>query len=568
MCGGGINDYVYYHDGDSWISLSSGEFDEYYIKGIDFNANDDRFYLSAWHDGSPNSLFYSDPLPFESGISQCYRFNGFTGTTGNMNSIAWNQYYNYGLVAEGTRLLKVWPYSYHGNGDIKYETIAQLSQYNFRDISWDSDGWNEAGIVGTYSTSKMYWRYYHTNPQILEGFNGMAGTYYTCAFKPPSSPKWLFIPSGAGSVRVNTEEKDQSGEITVSSEFPHIFTMGMWKQSDGARLSTFNTQVEADSTYTFFVEANYTRSGADYWDISLGIYLQGWFDAGLTGTNSNPGDDTWTDPNLRTRQFNISYMPSTGVASADYPAQVGTVSEFALHSYWEDPATYGPDGSHHRVYINVTFGKQTAVAPGDGAWGTSISWDKNVGLDDANSWDLKVLLSDTVIAESFNASYAEFGVKRYGSISVTGNPSGSIPPGASAILVTPSRITYSSNSPYQLNVSIPNLLKDGNPGIFIPATYVSVLNDQDDADATNSDIWDWTPFDGANNGWCIWGLEGVSMLPPPLHGTVSAGPIYTDYTAAMLALPFQPTPVRWQVVVPAGTPEGVYQATITITMWS
>ena len=276
----------------------------------------------------------------------------------------------------------------------------------------------------------------------------------------------------SGSIRVNTEEKDQSTELIVSSEFPHVFGIAMWKQSDPARLSTLNTQVEADSTYTFGLEANYTRGGTDYWDISLGIHVQCWFDAGLVGTNSNPGDMTWTSDALRTRQFNVSYFPNTGIATMNYPSPVGGVQEFALHSYWEDPAAYGLDGLSHRVYINVTFGKQTASAPGDGAWSPAISWDKNVGLDDANSWDLKMLLMDTGTSEAQNASYAEFGVQRYGSLSVSGNPSGSIPPGASAILATPSRITYSTNVVYQLNVSIPNLLKEGNPALNIPATSV------------------------------------------------------------------------------------------------
>lgn len=566
LCAGQGISNLYYFDGSNWNTINGGiDLTSYSFSGLDFNPNDRRFYATGM-----DFMFYTDTVPLIYGESKCYLFNHFPNYGGSMNSdLAWNELYDYGLLGGDTYLIKVWPYGEYSNGTVRYELINENVQDHYYDISWDTDGWDEAGITGSTSGAKAYWRYYNTNPQLLEGFVGGvgSGTYYTCAMKPPASPKWLFIPIGGGSIRANIMEKDESHDITISSEFPHIFTTGMWKQSDPARLTTFNTQVEVDSTYTFFIECNYTRNGVDQWDSSLGIYFQGWWDGGLVGTNSLPWDMTWTSGTLRTRQFNISYNPALGIADLNYPDTTLGVEEFAIHSYWEDPVTSGSDNSHHSLYINVTFEKQTTMAPGDGVWNSGNSWDVTT-LNDPSTWDFKTLLYDTGVAGPYNASYAEFAAQRYAAISVLGNPTGSIPPGSSDVLVTPNLITYSSNAQYQLNVSIPNLYKNGDTGspFFILATWVSVLNDQPDADGSNSDTWDWTTFTAPNDDLCIWGLESGTYIGPSGHGTVSAGPDYSDFTVAPGV--FQPTPLRWQVSVPAGTPEGTYRATITITLWS
>ena len=562
--------YYYDREAENWLTVGGVNLNYCYFSGVDFNPNDGRFYI-AGYDGNLARpvVYYTDPVPLTLN-SSCHHYQSPDLTSDcSLRAIAWNPYYNYGLaVGDEGLFLKIWSYNYSINGTMRYKKVDSSPMNNFWDISWDTDGWNEAAIVGTYSTSKMYWRYFNSNPQIIEGYNGMAGFYYTCAFKPPSSPKWLLIPyGGSGGIRVNTEEKDESHTITVTTEFPHIFNMDMWKQSDAAMVSTFNTQVPADSTYTFFIEGNYTREGSDYWDVSMNIYLQLWYDAGFIGFNSDPADMTWWSKTLRTRQVNISYTPSLGITLLNYPDPGLGVHEFEIHSLWEDPNTYGPDSSHHRLYINVTFGEQTYMAPGDGAWNSGNIWDRNT-LNDPWTWDCKALLYDTVIPAAYNATYNEFGVERFGALSVSGNPAGSIPPGAQAELTTPSSITYSANSIYKLNVSIPNLLKIGNPALNIPATYVDVRNIHSTVDFTYSDIWDWTAFLGSGDQLCIWGQEFGTSVAPAGNGTVSAGPWYTNYTAADLGQAFEVTQVSWRVEVPPGTEEGVYRATITITLWS
>jgi hypothetical protein len=567
LCAGQGISNLYYFDGSNWNTFNGGiDLTAYSFSGLDFNPNDRRFYLTGM-----DFMIYTDRVPLIYGESRIYLFDHFPNYGGSLNSdLAWNELYNYGLVGGDTYFVKVWPYGEYSNGTVRYELINSNPQDHHYDISWDTDGWNEAGIVGTQTGYAAYWRYYNTNPQLMGGFTGGIGTYYTCAMKPPASPKWLFIPLAGGSIRANILEKDESREVTVSSEFPHIFTAGMWKQSDPARLPTFGTQVEADSTYTFFIECNYTRNGADQWSSNLGIYFQVWWDGGLLGINSNPGDMTWALNDYRTRQFNISYNPALGTAALNYPNTGLGVQEFAIHSFWEDPAHYGADFSHYRLYINVTFGKQTSMAPGDGSWISGNRWDVNT-LNDQFTWDFKASLFDTGVPEAYNVSYDEFGVQRLASLSVMGNPSGSIPPGGNAQLGTPNYIYYSSNAMYQLNVSIPHLYKNGNPASpnWIPATSVRVQNQHTDATAIYSDISAaFTPFSAPNNDLCIWGKDIGTYIGPVGNGTITAGPSYTDFTAVSLAQPFEVTPLWWWVWVPIGTPEGIYRGTITITLWS
>ncbi|MFO7619011.1 MAG: hypothetical protein R6W91_05085, partial [Thermoplasmata archaeon] len=192
-------------------------------------------------------------------------------------------------------------------------------------------------------------------------------------------------------------------------------------------------------------------------------------------------------------------------------------------------------------------------------------WDKNFALNDAYSWDVHVSMVDKLTSAYRNDTYDEFGVKKYASITSWGNPSRSIPPGATETLESPSYLSYSINSAYTLNVSIPHLFKDANPLLSnITADNVQVNNTHPNANALNSEISVWTAFAGSNVARCIWGKPG-STLPPVGNGTMSAGTNYTDYTHSGA---FEYTQVWWRVTVPAATPEGTYRATITITLWS
>jgi len=197
--------------------------------------------------------------------------------------------------------------------------------------------------------------------------------------KPPSSPKWLFVPSTLGSIRANIMEVDESDRVILNVEAPSIFQMDMWKQSDPMRLSVLGNTVDANTTYTFFIEGNYSKAGMDSWDaMNLQLIVAGWYDNGEIGTNSIPGDPTWSTDDHRTRQFRLTYSPGN-VPAMQYP--FGSPGEFSIHSYHVS-AGHGPDGSHRRVYMNVTIGPQAAFSFGNLAQATVSPYHPNTALND------------------------------------------------------------------------------------------------------------------------------------------------------------------------------------------
>ena len=182
---------------------------------------------------------------------------------------------------------------------------------------------------------------------------------------------------------------DNAGSVAQNSVLadPHIFEIDFWDAGNpapplGGGPSLLNSKVDVDNVYTFYIEANYTMGVVDGWSLTE-IELSAWYDGGIVGAGSSPGDPSWTAEDYRTRQFNIIYNASTLTAMMNYP--VGVPNEFEIDSWWEDPNTYGPSNNYHRLYINVSFGDQTYSADGDGIWdwptGGDI-WDKSSALND------------------------------------------------------------------------------------------------------------------------------------------------------------------------------------------
>jgi parallel beta-helix repeat protein len=581
LIGGNDLSAIFYYDGTSGYSVTesdTGSMMGWDVTGISFNSNDNRFYIVGETTvGGSAVAFFTDAVPLTGGGSQCYRDkSAFMNGAGNPNflySISWNPMTNYG-IAVGDGVYRVEQYNGNPGCELSWSVIgAPMAGRTYYDLSWDTNGWNEAGIVGKDGLFGKYWRYYNTNPYLLNGYTSLVSSNYsTCAMKPPASPKWLILLGNSEGVRVNIAEKDEGGTLSFSANLPHIFSFRIWKQADLTRSNLADSQVDPDSTYTFFIEGNYTVNGAEHWN-DLWINITAWYDEGILGAASAPGDPTWSSDNFRTRQFSISCNMLANTYTIVYPTPpVGNpaVREFYIASYWRDPSPHGSDGKTHRLYINVTFGPQTYVAPGDGSFdlpGANLS-DKNQVLNDRFSWDTGLLMENRYDNGYFNQTYMEFGIKKFASISSTGNPTGSAPPGTTNFhLSNPMTIYYSSNTQYYIRVSIPDLHLNGdllNPN-NIPATNLEIRNLHSLAISTSSDISGQTPFAGANTPLYVWGLSSGTPLANPLHGTESAGPLYTDYSGA-LSPPFRLTIVDWWIDVPVGISSGVYRGTITLTI--
>lgn len=468
------------------------------------------------------------------------------------------------------------------NGDVINPAIGSNGE-NFTAVAWDTTGYN-ATFVGNdwVNDTGVIYSYYIGNSHITkmpDKANTLAGhRLYGIDFKPGSSVFQDAIVSGASAFKVRPTMADQSSAIYVNVMYPHIFDIDFWEQSNpggplGGGPSLLNSQVDVNNDYTFYVEYNYTVGAIDAWN-NVEIELTGWYDGTVAGLGSAPPDASWSAQDARTRQFNFTYDVGAGLTTPNYP--LGFPGEINWLQTWEDPTIYGAPGEfRHRVYFNVTFEDQTYEAAGNGftnlgATGGRI-YDKNSALNDADSWDFCFRVYDAIQTNAANYSYEEFGINEAVSISVAGNPTANAPPGSANVVMTnPSQITYSSNVPYWVNISlVDNLLLNGVGPANIATGQIHITNGHPLATNLNSDIdppsWPTgRPFGPPGNEWCVWGT--AASLPAPLNGTVAGGPWGSDYVASIGYPGYDVTQVNWWATVPGGTQEGMYWTTITFTI--
>ncbi|MFO7619579.1 MAG: GLUG motif-containing protein [Thermoplasmata archaeon] len=575
---------LHYYNGASWIEVKNGSsMSNWNITGITFNNNDRRFYIVG-NDRSSNDAvaFFTDSAPLTAGSKLTKDTNTFLSLR-MLRSVAWNQKSskNYSLaVGDG-----VYRMAYNGTGNSLNWSVIQPpgAGVTYYDVCWDAWGnvteqiptWDQAAIVGSALnlTDGFYhgnfWRYYDSNTFFgVRHTDPNPGRYVTCAIKPPASPLYLYtFPDSGGGWMIEIASSYEGGEVTLNLNKPQIFSVQMYKSSDITQTNLLNKQVDADSTYTFMVEYNYIVSGDDRWN-QANISLIAWFDEGLLPGEvgySEPSD--WNSLIHRTRQFCLNYSMKTKSFQNYYPDMVDGLSEFSIQNVWEDPTIYGGTEMRHRIMLNVTFGPQTKAATG-AMNAAANTWDQNMALNDWNTWDLCVFLHNPSVTDAFNRSYEEFGVKEYATIFTAGNPGGSAPPGAmNHQLPNSCKIHYSVNTNYTVRISITDLHLNGNLADTnkIPAQNMTILNNHTLAPG-NSEIFEMRAFAGPNIALYIWNSTGHNNISAPLNGLQSAGPGYSDYSVGFDPLLFEATEVVWWVSVPGGLPEGIYRATITLTI--
>ena len=432
------------------------------------------------------------------------------------------------------------------------------------DVNWFPDG-SEAIIVG--SEGAVYRHIVSIYTAIdLTGLANAGGTdLYGVACKGPSSPSSAIITGTGGGISFYPSALNQNTQITVNAAFPHLYWIGF---NDTAHNPKIEQQVAPDGWYEFSFAGNYSQGWSN-----CEVNIRAWYDQGNVGDLSVYPPETAAS---RCLAMNITYDVGAMLTSMTFPtfglpeANLGAVNDVLIPG--------GPVGQEmHYVTIAVFFGIQARAAHGNGfsSGDTDTGPSKNSALLDANSWDFNVTLRDKAYASASQTLYSEFGMNKMVTISVTGNPTGSAPPGASDVhMSNPSQITYSSNSAYWVNVSIPNVGLNGNPlaADFISPTDVSVANSNNLASSeyTEMNLTDCPTgraFQGVDVPLCVWGNRtavGNPYMPAPANGTTAFGPWGSNYN--YYGNPSGTTQLDWWVTVQAPTKEGVYSAIITVTV--
>ncbi len=494
--------------------------------------------------------------------------------TAALNTIDWNSdigSYDYAIVGG----------NYHANGNIFYFDGGVLDMldnksYNILDFDWSPDGtWGAA--VGDHAGAGVYYACYaatSTAKDMTYKLPGSVTTLFGVSVKGYSSPSSAVATGGPGAPAITgfVSSTNSDTKLMVNTDVPHGFDVDMWLMSDGTQTSTLDTSVNVDSlqTYTFRGEFNYTIGGAandqffDGLNDNVRVDLTAWYDNGIGGSLSNPvvgpdGDD-------RTRQFQVTWEEGIGADTAAMNYPIGAPNEFILDSWWSE-ASLTPN--QYYVFINVTFNVQTWAADGQGFGGGTggLIYDQNVMLNDLDSWDFSFEIYDAAFITANNYTYGEFGIFMNTDLIVTGDPSGNAPPGTFGTALFPySNITYHSNIPYYVNVSIEDL-SDGVNTIDAFRVDVQHVNINGLATVLNTDMFALYDITGADAEVGVWGIWNTAdeVLPAPYNGTTANGPWGSNFNPEGSLLNDE-TQIRWWIDVPAGTTEGMYSATITITI--
>jgi hypothetical protein len=432
------------------------------------------------------------------------------------------------------------------------------------DVSWHPDGTYAIAVGTTAGSGPAIYRYGHSNNIVSDlGFLVPAGTgpLNGVALKGPSSPSSGLITASGGALSYYPSVANQDTTITVNTVFPKLYWVGF---NNSAMASRLDQQVPVNADYWFTLQANYSMGWAN-----CEIFIQAWHDAGLT--NATGSGYPATDDSTRNLAFTLYWTPGSPNAVVGYPSApdlevtTGAVNEI----FWWAHPTF-PTQSHYRVHIPVHFGNQLRSADYGGVppSGPAYGRDANLVLNDPDSWDFNIVIRDRANPTAYNRSYGEFGIFKTVSVSASGNPSGSAPPGtADNPLNTYSQITYSANLPYWVNVSVSHLYENGVLGApnRIGAANLSVENINPIAGPPNSYLSVPTHFPKTENApMNVWGLNATSV-PAAGNGTVTAGPWVTDYNAPGLGYNAY-TELQWWVTIGAAVQEGVYIAVVTVTV--
>ena len=560
---------AWFEEGVGWTEVTTG-----------WTGEDEALYDVVWDQSITTPIWYAVGTNFSSANGIIYQFEN-PGTTipayyttnmtdmASLTSIDWRDgFADSGLLGGSNNGVE--PANIYAFTDLSGPQPLINSTYLITDISWHPDD-NMAMVVGYYGGLGGVVYHYHPDApdpiiKMTEGigypdFNGVDVKGWT-------SPSSGLIVGNTGAVGSYLSAENSDTYLTVNAAFPHIYDIDMWETSDAGQASTLNTQVDIDDTYTFYTEVNYTIGGVDeLFDIgnvnNTFIDLTAWYDEG-TEALMPLSDDTH-----RTKKFVARFYEgvagTAGVAGTMiYPTASPGTDEITFDSV----GCSGPFGIDDRyaVWINVTFGRQMRAAAGPFGGASTNIFDTGNSFNGADSWNFQMEVYDNDFPGASNTTYEEFGTFMYTNISITGNPSVNAPPGSVNEFMAPnSFITYSANTPYYVNVSIPDLTSGGDS---IAATEVNIslvgafpagfdYNPYTEINASWGTFG--SPFAAAGSERMVWGnLSEVNYLIDPTdNGTTAYGPWGSDFNG------YGATEIEWWVSVPGATPEGIYQATIT-----
>ena len=557
LAGGWVGGEVGLAEDAAWNQRTNPVTSKHYIVGHDDQGTGFVYELDAPGDTTVTRLYatYDDDIDWMNVISWCPRW-------------ADGPEYDYAIMAGMNN--EGWSNIWKFDGVNKPEGIL-TSFDTFYDVDWTTDG-SMAVIVGEDTGHKGRVFHHGAGTDLLADMSGDlpqgTGPLFGIAYKGYTSPSSGIIVGASSGMATYPSASDSLTTITVNAAFPHMYTIDMWKTSDGGQTSTLNKGVDVETTYTFYTEINYTVTGTDKLFDGINntfVDLLIWYDEGTEAGTPTP-DDTHRTRYCVARWYETpNLLPSSVTGRILYPSAVA--DEFVLDSV----GCSGPFGVDDRyaVWMNISFGSQIRAAYGGGfANGASTDiYDTAQSQNDIDSWNIAYTVFDNDFAGALNITYEEFGVNKLSNVTVSGNPSGNAPPGMNDNFLGNSQITLSSNVPYYVNVSLPNLtsgsdeIEATNVAISLVGAYPAGFDYEPYTEINATWGAFGRAFSAANSPMMIWGnasrAPANQLIVAPDNGTTAHGPWGSDFNG------FAETQISWWASIPASTAEGVYTATIT-----
>ncbi|MFH0815941.1 MAG: hypothetical protein V1934_03890 [Methanobacteriota archaeon] len=251
--------------------------------------------------------------------------------------------------------------------------------------------------------------------------------------------------------------------IQVDTGVPHVDYLDLYPTGTGLGSSVLNSQVDVDigdSSTIYTLEIRIFDNLGVARMTNLEAWL--WYDEGNTATDVGPLFSVPGSENKRMR-FNIT---SGNVVTQEYPAP-GPVEETSLISgNWQVM-----DATSAIVVLNFSSHQQVRWAASAGGfvegpgtrYGGMVSEGQSTinALNAANTWDIKVNVTDDAPTTNYASAYDEFGFYKYTYLSTSGIPNGGAVYGSGApgtpnvvMSISGENVTFAANCPYTLNAQL------------------------------------------------------------------------------------------------------------------
>ncbi|MFH0815934.1 MAG: hypothetical protein V1934_03855 [Methanobacteriota archaeon] len=356
-----------------------------------------------------------------------------------------------------------------------------------------------------------------------------------------------------------------TGTITVNTVYPHIYDFDL-TVGNGGGLSAMNSQIDVDdgtmaSVYTLEAQGWYVPGGNRV-DV-VNVWM--WFDDGATLTDDSGSIGAPWGPNRGVQfTYDANAVPTFQITSLGYTEEWLLDDGVALSDFgssgqmWWCNFTFIPmeqvwaaSGGFTQLPGNIYGGGNETQRDADNA-------DPRDALDDANTWDVKVIASDSTVLADSMPSFDEYGYYIFSAINTVGwigggDVTGNGPPSTPGVGLNPSAYdwVWSANIQYDLMVSIDaDLAGVAVPANTIPVTAIYIVGGERALGT----------FSAAATDQYILGdqLANTGEQPVEFLRTTTTQSGAGDGTGGG----FQ---VSWLCDIP-GVPEDTYQATITYTL--